>query len=208
MPRKELELTERQIDRQDCVDSIIYELINKLSPETDIEWDIEDIAEVRDVIQGILVDKLKVMNAMEFYPYVSEECHECEYSHTGWDNGAVARAHNMYGGSTFSMKGENMDGKDFYAVAVLPKRSRIISGAVLNECHICKFVRDNAEYLANLNLAVGTWYDLMSDQSELDLVYLAGTRRVASMLAEDYDQKAYYDLSSGQEIRVKGDTNG
>ena len=46
------ELTDKQIDRQDFVDNAVYQLIQKVNP-TDIfiEWDIEVIGEIRDVIK-------------------------------------------------------------------------------------------------------------------------------------------------------------
>lgn len=62
------------IDRQDCVDNAIFGLINELATDKEVEWDIEDIANVREVVENILVNKLKLMTEFEFYPYV--EIHE------------------------------------------------------------------------------------------------------------------------------------
>ena len=53
-----MELTKQQIKRQDFVDNVIFELINKLIPsDKKMEWDIEAIGEIRDAIQAQFVGK-------------------------------------------------------------------------------------------------------------------------------------------------------
>ncbi len=65
-------LTAKQIERQDYVDNLIFELINELNPsDKEIEWNIESIGEIRDVIQSILVNK-GICTEQEFYPYIEE----------------------------------------------------------------------------------------------------------------------------------------
>ncbi len=67
-----MELTIQQIERQDYVDNAINELISKLIPSyKKIEWNINDIAEIRDTIQAQLVKK-GFCTAQEFYPYIEE----------------------------------------------------------------------------------------------------------------------------------------
>ena len=64
--------TGSETDRQDCVDNAIYNLLLELSPTDDediLEWDIEEIADIRDMIEEILVNKHKLMSSYEFYPY-------------------------------------------------------------------------------------------------------------------------------------------
>ena len=64
-------LNEDQIKRQDFVDNKIYELVNLLVPsEKKIEWNIEMIGDIRDTIQHWLVDRYRIVNELEFYPYV------------------------------------------------------------------------------------------------------------------------------------------
>lgn len=71
MPKENDELSLREIERQDIVDNAIFCLIEDLIPETArFEWNIEYIAEVRDVLQNIIVDELKIMTELEFYPYI------------------------------------------------------------------------------------------------------------------------------------------
>ena len=74
----EPELTSAQLERQDIVDSQIFELLQELVPSgLVLEWDIELIGEVRDVIQDEFV-KRGWCTEQEFYPYIVEEHHAIE----------------------------------------------------------------------------------------------------------------------------------
>ena len=67
-----MELTDQQISRQDFDDNAIHDLINELIPsDKEMEWDIEVIGEVRDVIQAMLVGR-GICTEQEFYPYIEE----------------------------------------------------------------------------------------------------------------------------------------
>lgn len=63
-------LTKQQIERQDFVDNQIFELMQKLIPQSkNIVWNIEVIGAIRDVIGKQIVDKQKLMSeAKLFYP--------------------------------------------------------------------------------------------------------------------------------------------
>jgi hypothetical protein len=64
------ELTEDQVRRQDFVDIEIYQLMQRLNP-TDkfIDWNIEMIGEIRDVIREWIVEKMKITDEQTFYAY-------------------------------------------------------------------------------------------------------------------------------------------
>lgn len=67
------ELTEEQIRRQDFVDNEIYQLIQRVNAaDKDIEWDIEMIGEVRDVIRQWIVERMKITDEQTFYPYIGD----------------------------------------------------------------------------------------------------------------------------------------
>lgn len=67
------ELTDEQIKRQDLVDNAIYHLIQEVNPAgKTIEWDIEMIGDVRDVIREWLVERMNVISEQRFYPYSQE----------------------------------------------------------------------------------------------------------------------------------------
>lgn len=70
-------MNEEQLQRQDWVDSTIFQMLRDLHPhdggDMEVEgWDIELIGEIRDVVQQWFVDK-GICTAREFYPSVSNE---------------------------------------------------------------------------------------------------------------------------------------
>ena len=70
---KEIELTQKEIERQDFVDNKIFDLINELNPsDQTIEWDIEMIGLVRDSVLYCFVDFLEICKEENFYPYIVE----------------------------------------------------------------------------------------------------------------------------------------
>lgn len=67
------ELTDKQIDRQDFVDNAIFQLVQRVNPtDKNIEWDIEMIGEVRDVIWQWIVERMKIIDEQTFYPYIDD----------------------------------------------------------------------------------------------------------------------------------------
>ena len=65
-----MRLVKQQIERQDFVDNVIFELMQKLVPALKkLEWDIEIIGAVRDAIGERIIDK-KFMSEKDFYPYL------------------------------------------------------------------------------------------------------------------------------------------
>lgn len=67
-----MELTDKQIARQDFVDNSIFELLQSLNPTNKtINWDIEMIGQVRESVESCFTDK-KICTSKEFYPYIEE----------------------------------------------------------------------------------------------------------------------------------------
>ncbi len=67
------ELSDEQIQRQDFVDNAIYQLLQHINPsETEIPWNIEIIADIRDRIRRWFVDTLGITDEMIFYPFIKE----------------------------------------------------------------------------------------------------------------------------------------
>lgn len=67
------ELTDKQIERQDFVDNAIFNLIQSLNTtDKTINWDIEMIGEIRDVIAEWIIERLKITDEQNFYPWVEE----------------------------------------------------------------------------------------------------------------------------------------
>jgi len=68
-----LELTKKEIERQDFVDNLIFHLINEINPKpVEIDWNIEMISEIRDSISIWIVDYLELCSEYEFYPFIEE----------------------------------------------------------------------------------------------------------------------------------------
>lgn len=61
--------TEQETDRQDRVDNAIFNAIEEITPIGYLQWDMELIAEVREVIMDYVVNKKKWMTEQQFYPY-------------------------------------------------------------------------------------------------------------------------------------------
>ena len=64
-------MTEKEkIEQWDLVDNAIFDLIQTLNPKgAEIEWDIEPISEIRQILADFYVEKLKLCTEYEFYPY-------------------------------------------------------------------------------------------------------------------------------------------
>jgi hypothetical protein len=63
-----MNLNINQISRQDLVDNSIFELLQTLNPtDKRLDWDVEMIADVRDVIQHHIISKTKC-SEQDFYP--------------------------------------------------------------------------------------------------------------------------------------------
>jgi hypothetical protein len=82
---EEKELTQAQTEQQDAVDDACFNLIRELAGEDvsaddiakgdqgGIEWDMELIGIVREAVQEVICDRLKLKTEMEFYPYIESE---------------------------------------------------------------------------------------------------------------------------------------
>lgn len=67
-------LSEDQLKRQDFVDNSIFELVRNLDPsQQEIEWNIELIGGIRDLISHWLVQRLVITDEMTFYPYMDTD---------------------------------------------------------------------------------------------------------------------------------------
>ncbi len=66
------ELTDEQIKRQDFVDNAIHGLLSELNPsQKNVEWNIEAIGEIRDLICYWLVECMRITDEKSFYPCIT-----------------------------------------------------------------------------------------------------------------------------------------
>jgi hypothetical protein len=67
-----MELTDKQIERQDLVDNAIFDLLKTLNPtKKRLKWDIEVIGSVRDIISDYF-ETSGICKEQKFYPYIEE----------------------------------------------------------------------------------------------------------------------------------------
>ena len=67
-----MELTKKQLERQDFVDNAIFYLLETLNPtKKQLNWDIEVIGAIRNQISDYFVD-VEICKVQEFYPYIEE----------------------------------------------------------------------------------------------------------------------------------------
>ena len=67
-------INESQLERQDFVDNAIYELVCNINPsQQEIEWNIELIGGIRDMIFHFLVERHAITDEMTFYPYIDAD---------------------------------------------------------------------------------------------------------------------------------------
>ena len=67
-----MELKKKQIERQDFVDNAIFDLLKMLNPTNkQLDWDIEMISNIRDIVKTWIVEKTNC-SEKDFYPYLEE----------------------------------------------------------------------------------------------------------------------------------------
>lgn len=111
-------------------------------------------------------------------------------------------AHNSNGGSTFTPEGKNLAGTDTHAVAAYPERGQTVdelTPKILND-----FKSKNVDVLADGQHAVGTWKDPDTGKTALDIVKTVADRGEAIKAGEDANQKAIYNLKTGETIPTGG----
>jgi DNA polymerase sigma len=64
---------DKKVARQDLVDNSIFNLLLEVNPTNkEIEWNIELIGKIRDLIAEVIVDELKLCDEDLFYPKLED----------------------------------------------------------------------------------------------------------------------------------------
>lgn len=67
------DLSDDQINRQDAVDNVIFELIQNIHPSTsEIDQNIEMIGDIRNCLKEWVVDRYGLCDEQSFYPYIKK----------------------------------------------------------------------------------------------------------------------------------------
>jgi len=74
---RQTELTRKQLKRQDLVDNAMRDILQEAADIFDIdidgEWDIDHISRIRDIVDTLVCDKLKLTASRQFYPSLITE---------------------------------------------------------------------------------------------------------------------------------------
>jgi hypothetical protein len=106
----------------------------------------------------------------------------------------VVKAHNENGGSTFDVKtGENLAGKNLYAVSIFPGESAKWNHKNITELELAAFIEYNSHSFKHDSTALGTWYNDSDGFSYLDIVVLTSKAK-AIKLGRAHGQIAIFGL--------------
>jgi hypothetical protein len=114
--------------------------------------------------------------------------------------------HEKNGGSTFTPEGKNLAGEDTHAVGAYPERTLPVDK--LTPEVLEKFKADNADLLGDGKHAIGTWKDPDTGKTALDIVKTIPDREEAIKAGQDANQKAIYNLKTGETIPTGGTGEG
>ena len=118
----------------------------------------------------------------------------------------VLTLHDEFGGSSFSMNGENQVGKPgAFSVSIFPEASQKLPGKFVTSEQYNNFIEKYSDLIENSEYPtiMGTWYDTDSDVTWLD-VSVVVDRETAFKLAKLKNQKAIFDLENLEEIDTGG----
>ena len=66
---KQPELSRQEMDRLDFVHNTIHQMICQLAGQ-EVEWDVEVIGEISDLVEELVCRRLKLMSDRQFAPYL------------------------------------------------------------------------------------------------------------------------------------------
>jgi hypothetical protein len=103
------------------------------------------------------------------------------------------------GGSTLNLTRGNLAGTRNFAVSLFPELTQKIEGRPITPADIQGFLDKNRQLLSDPRLSFGTWVD-PNGTTWLDIVATTPVKKNAMELAQRYNQKAIYNLKTGEEI--------
>ena len=106
------------------------------------------------------------------------------------------------GGFTLHLGTRNMASAGF-VVSTYPDRTSRIRAASFNPRDIRRFIAGNQTCLDLPGRHLGAWHNEETGLVELDITIVAPDQARAVLLGVTYGQKAVYDLSAQQEIRLE-----
>ena len=116
----------------------------------------------------------------------------------------VLALHKQAGGSAFSLYFGNQLNERLYSVSVFPDRSRIVVGQDISPEMLAAFIRANYELLSDPRCCIGTWYNVETGRTYLDVSVIVTNKRLALSLARRYNQEGIFDLFREEYTEVGG----
>lgn len=90
------------------------------------------------------------------------------------------------------------------AVSPYPDRSAQVPAASLTIDHVRAYIAANVDLLSRPGHHVGTWRDRDTDTVWLDVSIVLPTHEAAAKIGKQFNQKAYYDLNTGETVSLGG----
>jgi hypothetical protein len=112
--------------------------------------------------------------------------------------------HRENGGSTVSLYFGNLAGQRLYVVDLFPERERVVPGVEVSQALLEQFVADNRDLLADPRNTVGTYHDLETGNTAVNVSSALPDRELALALARQYNHQFVFDLEAMAAIPVGG----
>lgn len=106
----------------------------------------------------------------------------------------VLALHEQAGGATFSLYFGNQLKQRLYSVSAFPDRSRIVTGRRISSELLAAFINANQALLSDPRCCIGTWFNVETGRTYLDILVTVTSKRLALSLARRYNQEGVYDL--------------
>jgi len=118
------------------------------------------------------------------------------------DTKSQLRSHKAFGGSTFTIIGENLMGYDGASVSIFPNREQIIEGREITERDLIDYIDKNRSIFEGNEdvLTIGTWKGA-DGKTYIDVSSTLPLGKAVD-LGNKYGQKAIYDLKNGETITL------
>jgi hypothetical protein len=116
----------------------------------------------------------------------------------------VYMLHEQRGGATFNLHFADQARQRLYSVCVYPERSRILTGKSIPRDVLTAYIRANLTLLTDPRCCVGTWYNVETDRTYLDVSVTVTNKRLALSLAKRYNQEGIFDLFRQEYIDAGG----
>lgn len=90
------------------------------------------------------------------------------------------------------------------AISIYPDREAIFNPLDLSAESLQSYIDENLDLLADPLNHIGGWYNPDDGKIYIDISRVVQSRREATRLCREYQQYAFYDLGTGEQVNVEG----